>query len=353
MHKPNHKQVNETTTKHLDMCKKEPVEEPVSEQEQVSLQLENFNVRWDALSADVKEYSTQVENTEPEVEKINEKERVLEDLFREVEKVLDDQKPVQTNPTKCAANLDEIKELITKVESKEDDLKEFNKAVENTNSLMNQYSGDKDNLDRHHTDTNDKFRKIRTRLSERTAELEEVQQKAQTLDSDLTDILGKVTETDKEFKPKIEKPVPKDPKKVEEAIKEVDKALDDLSKKSDDLQKDYAIGDWFIEKSKQEPLVVHDVEKRLKDVQDPVDDVLKKLNDYKAKLVTSQHEQQALEEKLDNLDSSLNSLEEQVNDLKPVSAKFTVARSQQETFKVCIFFHLYTVKYRFSLVSIL
>lgn len=101
--------MNEATLKHLDVCKKEPVDEPISEQEQVESELENFNTRWDNLSGDVKEYTTQLENTEVELEKINEKKKVLEDLFREVEKVMDDQKPVQTNPTKCTSNLEEIK----------------------------------------------------------------------------------------------------------------------------------------------------------------------------------------------------------------------------------------------------
>lgn len=93
----------------MDVCKKEPIEEPVSEQEKVQLELENFNNRWDSLSTDVKEFTTQLENTEEELAKVNEKEKVLDDLLSEVEKILDDQKPIQTNPTKCTSNLEQVK----------------------------------------------------------------------------------------------------------------------------------------------------------------------------------------------------------------------------------------------------
>ena len=47
---------------------------------------------------------------ESELEKVNEKKALLDELLDdEVEKELDEQKPVNVNPTKCESNLDKIK----------------------------------------------------------------------------------------------------------------------------------------------------------------------------------------------------------------------------------------------------
>jgi len=108
-HEPSHDDVNSTTTKHLDVCKKEPEEEPVTEQEQVGKQLEKFNDRWEKLKADVDDSTKQVENVEKEVNKMIDKEKTLDDLFKDVEKELDEQKPVNVNPQKCESNLNQVK----------------------------------------------------------------------------------------------------------------------------------------------------------------------------------------------------------------------------------------------------
>ena len=108
-HQPNHTNVNESTTIHLDVCSKEPVDEPISEQKQVASELENFNTRWDKLKTSINDSTQQLEAFEEEVNKLNDKKRTLEDLFNEVDKELDEQKPVNVNPNKCQSNLDNIK----------------------------------------------------------------------------------------------------------------------------------------------------------------------------------------------------------------------------------------------------
>ena len=101
--------MNSATTKHLDACKEEPEDEPVTEQEQVAKQLEKFNTRWENLKADVDDATKQVENVEKEVNKMNEEEKTLDDLFKAVEKELEEQKPVNVNPQKCESNLKQVK----------------------------------------------------------------------------------------------------------------------------------------------------------------------------------------------------------------------------------------------------
>lgn len=95
----------------MSVCQKEPEDEPVSEIEQVQAEVEHLNTRWNNLTANVKDLTKQLENVEKEVVKTTEKEKVLEDLFKEVEKVLDAQKPVSTNPATCKKECDRIKVL--------------------------------------------------------------------------------------------------------------------------------------------------------------------------------------------------------------------------------------------------
>ena len=107
--KPNYENFNESITIHLDICSKEPVDEPISEQKLVASELESFNRRWDQLNGDVKDYIDQAENVEKEVKNMSEKKQALDDLFDKVLRFLDEQKPVSTNPNKCHLNLDEVK----------------------------------------------------------------------------------------------------------------------------------------------------------------------------------------------------------------------------------------------------
>lgn len=199
---------------------------------------------------------------------------------------------------------------------------------------MEQADGEKDDVDTTQANVNDKFKKSRVALSERQAELEEVAQKADELNNSLNDVAKTTDEVAKEFEPKLEAPVPKDPKQIKEAIDEVDEALEKLNNANEELQKDYKVGDWFIEQSKRDPVTTHEVQSRLESAQEPLDKTTKDLNEYKAKLVAAQHDQQALDEKVAGFTENLDKLDKMVADLSPVSALFTVGRSQQEELKV-------------------
>ena len=102
--------MNDTSSKHLKNCADEPVEQPITEQKQVALECDNFNTRWDKLTGAVNDSTDQVKEVKSELDKVNEKKALLDQLLdEEVEKELDEQKPVNVNPAKCDSNLDKIK----------------------------------------------------------------------------------------------------------------------------------------------------------------------------------------------------------------------------------------------------
>ena len=222
------------------------------------------------------------------------------------------------------------------MDAAEDDLKDFNDAANKTRDLLEQNEGEKDDLDSTQEDTNEKFKKVREALADRQATLEDVADKAKKLNDSLNDIGKTTNDVEKEFQPKFEEPIPKDVAQIQKAIAEVDEALQKLADPVEELQKDKQLGDWFIEQSKHDPNTTRGVESRLDTTQEPLDKTIEKLNDYKSKLVSAQHDQQAQDEKVDSLADHLHKLEPLVADLKPVSALFNVGRVQQEELKVKI-----------------
>ena len=108
-------------------------------------------------------------------------------------------------------------------------------------------------------ETNDKFKKARTALSERLADLEEITKKAVDFNDSLDDIRKTTDDVAEEFKPKFEAPLPKDIDEIQKAIAEVDEALQKLAEPTSELQEDRKTGDWFIEKSKHDPMTSHEV----------------------------------------------------------------------------------------------
>ena len=92
-------------------------------------------------------------------------------------------------------------------------------------------------------------------------------------------------------------------------------------------------GDWLIEKSRQDPVVVHEVTSRLKEVTKPVDDLSRKLSFFKSELDNHLMQQRDFVETVDAFDAKLRKMEDKVCKLRPVSAIYSKARGQHEEFK--------------------
>ena len=116
-HIPNHNKVIEAADKHLNICSKEPEDQPVTEKEQVQHEVDHVDTRWENLTTAVKENTEQIKQVEDEATIMRDEECVLEELFREVEKTLDEQKPVNVNPEKCVKELEKIKVCIESKQS--------------------------------------------------------------------------------------------------------------------------------------------------------------------------------------------------------------------------------------------
>ena len=92
-------------------------------------------------------------------------------------------------------------------------------------------------------------------------------------------------------------------------------------------------GDWLIEQSRQDPVVVHEVTTRLKEVTKPMDDLSRRLSYFKAKLEDHLMSERDFLQIVDGFESKLRKLEDGVLRLRPVSALYSKARGQHEEFK--------------------
>ena len=99
------------------------------------------------------------------------------------------------------------------------------------------------------------------------------------------------------------------------------------------LQNGANSGDWLMEKSRQDPVVVFEVTSRMKEVTKPIDDLSKKLSMYKTELENILLQERDFATIVEDFSEKLNKVEEKTTKLRPVSAKYSVARSQHEDFK--------------------
>ncbi len=92
-------------------------------------------------------------------------------------------------------------------------------------------------------------------------------------------------------------------------------------------------GDWLIEKSRQDPVVVFEVTSRLADVKKPMDDLSRKLSMYKTELENVLLQERDFMSTVEDFADKLEKVEDKTDKLRPISAKYSVARSQHEDFK--------------------
>ena len=93
------------------------------------------------------------------------------------------------------------------------------------------------------------------------------------------------------------------------------------------------IGDWLIEKSRENPVVIFEVRTRLEEATKPVEDLLMELSSHKNELQRLLLSEQECSEMANDLEAKLHQLEAQYSLLDPISARYTIARQQHEYFK--------------------
>ena len=185
-------------------------------------------------------------------------------------------------------------------------------------------------------DLNSTFQKLRPKLGDRQYVIEEIIEKVTEFENNLRDKQKTVFEIEKKIEPLFLKPQPKTGDKVKEEIEYVTSFLDQLNSPLLELDNEYIIGDWLMGKSSRDPCTVQDIQVRLNEVKNPKEKLIKKLSNYKTQLAENLQQFQELSEKLNSFEEKILMVEEQLSSLKPISAKFTVARAQQEQFKVCV-----------------
>ena len=115
-----------------------------------------------------------------------------------------------------------MQNLISKLDHHENDLKTFTKAGDNLHKLLDQYGSDDEDIERTKAEVNEKYRKVRTKLTERQAEIEHVAVKAKQFNDVIKDSHKWIFNMTEKFEPKFKKGIPRDQKKIEEIINEAE-----------------------------------------------------------------------------------------------------------------------------------
>ena len=99
------------------------------------------------------------------------------------------------------------------------------------------------------------------------------------------------------------------------------------------LENAVEIGDWLVEKSHEDPVVVFEVRRRLDEAAKSVEDLSLMLSSHKNEAQKMLLSEQECSEMADDLEERLDKVEAQFSLLDPVSARYSVARQQHEYFK--------------------
>ena len=98
-------------------------------------------------------------------------------------------------------------------------------------------------------------------------------------------------------------------------------------------QNGYDVGDWLIEKSHQDPVVIEEVTSRIAELSRPADELSRKLGFLKSELEKNLMQQKNFSEVVDDFDVKLRKMEDTAWKLKPISAIYSTARGQNEEFR--------------------
>ena len=92
-------------------------------------------------------------------------------------------------------------------------------------------------------------------------------------------------------------------------------------------------GDWLIEESRHDPVVVHEVTSRLMEITKPVEDLSRKLSYFKSELESHLMQQKNFVKIVDDFGVKVKEMEDCAWKLRPLSAIYSKARGQHDEFR--------------------
>ncbi|XP_065062306.1 titin-like isoform X4 [Rhopilema esculentum] len=316
----------------LDISGTESKDKQIVDQETVKEEVSFFSKKFQVVSEKLNDVRKQAENIEKELTVFYDKERVLEDLLEEVDDIVDGKCAVSTLPEKCTQRLETLKSFIARVDNQENDLKAFTKAADNLHKLMDQYESEDEEITDKKVHLNERFRNARAKLTERLSDSDQVLNKAKLFSDAVKESYKLVTNLTEKTEPKL-KGMPSDVKKLESLVKDVEDSMMELVNIRVKLENGKNYGDWLIEKSRQNPLVVNEVTGRIGEVTKSADKISRHLSVFKKELENKLIQQKGFVELVEDFGAKLEKAEQKVNRLRPVSARYLTARKQHEDFK--------------------
>ena len=213
---------------------------------------------------------------------------------------------------------------------REEELKEFNEVADKVYKLVD--CGEKCDLAKEKVKIHDTFENIRSKLAERETVMEEVIGCVRKLDEDLGTLHDNVSNLEHKFKEVSAKPISQDDAEMKDVIDVINHIHSELVVAKSTLQDDYVIGDWLIEKSDSDSLVIHHVHSRLDDTLKSTDELTKNILTFKSEIYKSL--KRPFGDKMDTVETQLCAIGQKISSFKPVSARFVGARSQHDQCKV-------------------
>uniref|UniRef100_A0A7M5V1J7 Uncharacterized protein n=1 Tax=Clytia hemisphaerica TaxID=252671 RepID=A0A7M5V1J7_9CNID len=323
---PKHKDLNETFAKEMEKAKELP---KVSDEPILTAEVDQLNKRWDDLEAKAKDKEDQVKQLKDKFQDFEDARKPVDEELSKLENILDQQQPFRLDEDLGKKNLEDIEALIKELEDAEkgvENVKDKGKDLEDT---LDGFEADSKPIEEDVTDIDDRLKNLKDKLKDRKDIL------AKQLDDLVT-----FKDTEKETEASLNdltdeqenlEPISTEPEKIKEQLAEVQKMLDEVDGCKPKVVKLKETAEDVCQNNPGDFSVASQTALDAKKVEEPLERLEFKLNDRKNKLENLLVGTQELQDTIDDFNDKLLTAEKALDKMKPISARYPIAKKQQAT----------------------
>ena len=323
---PKQQRLNETFGKEMEEAKTLPkvADEPVLRKE-----VKDLNKRWDELNAKQHEKETQVRELDEKFTNYKDALKPVEEELADFEKVLDQQQPFRLDDDLGKKNLEDLEKLVEKVKVDEDQLKdarekgkelaeELSKLGADPKPITDEIAAIEERL----KDTKDKLDAQKDAVAKQLGDLASLNDTEKDLETSLDDMTEKTDNLE---------PISMEPEKIKEQLAEVQKLLDEIDEDKPKVEKLKVSGKTVCDNNPGDFSVATETSLKAKKIEEPLERIERKLQERKHKLENLLVGTQELQDTIDDFSDKLMAVEKGLEKLKPVSARYPIAKKQEAT----------------------
>jgi len=325
---PKHEELNDTYNKEIEYAKTLP---KVSDEPILTNEVDDLNKRWDELKAQAKDKEDQVGKLHDKFKKYNDSLVPVEEELTKCEAVLDQQQPIGLDEEKGKKNMDEIDELLKEIEDTEKKVKDVDENGKDLADELDSYDADGKPVKEKVAEVDERLEDIKKKLKDRkddiAKQMEDLKNFKDT-EKDLQSVLDDVTEKQDNLEP-----ISLEPETIKEQLAEVQNMLDEIDSCKPKVDKLGELGKDVCDNNPGDFSVASETALDAKKIEEPLERAEFKLNDRKNKLEKLLVGSQELQDTIDDFNDKLMAAEKNIGKLKPVSARYVVAKMDQATIK--------------------